>query len=60
MENTSFGLKKLNKNKVKNDKICKVLYYINFIPKKVDFWKNSSKIISQYWQITEPTKKKII
>ena len=37
MENTSFGLKKLNKNKVKNDKICKVLYYINFIPKKVDF-----------------------
>ena len=45
MENISFGFKKLNKNKVKNDKNCNVLYYINFISKQIDFRKNTSKLL---------------
>ena len=45
IENTSFGFKKLNKNKTKNGKKCNVLYYINFISKQIDFRKNNSKLI---------------
>ena len=45
MENISFGFKKLNKNKAKNDKNCNVLYYINFISKQIDFRKNTSKLL---------------